>query len=339
MRISPLNLKILAYTLEVEGFDSRGVLQCGGFGSIRDIEEDGEWVPVELFDRMMAVAIETTGDTAFGLVAGKSLAMMKYSAITPLAIPTPCLRQLLADISRFAVLVVERSEIELVETRQSTRLVVTPVVQGGVSGHFRTEQIAASTMQMLRFAGAENADIHHIDIPYEPSAAHAQRYAATFGPHLRFGGKECSITFNADLLDRRMATHDPVAYVSALTRAESLLAAMKAGSDLAELVRQWQLSRFPDLPSVCETAVRLGMNERSFRRQLAVLGTSHADLVQECQRLVAERLLAEGRQPLKQIAESVGFASVHSFHRAFRRWSGMTPSEWRDVQGASLGKV
>jgi AraC-like DNA-binding protein len=66
---------------------------------------------------------------------------------------------------------------------------------------------------------------------------------------------------------------------------------------------------------------------------LATLGTSHADLTQECQRMMAERWLAEGHKPLKQIAESLGFSSVHSFHRAFRRWSGLTPSAWRESQG------
>jgi AraC-like DNA-binding protein len=66
---------------------------------------------------------------------------------------------------------------------------------------------------------------------------------------------------------------------------------------------------------------------------LSMLGTTHADLAQECQRLMAERLLAEGKLPLKQVAEALGFSSVHSFHRAFRRWSGVTPSDWKDSRG------
>lgn len=336
MRISPINLKILAYTLDLEGFKASAVLRRCGIESFDDLQEDGEWVSADLFDRMMAATIEETGDSAFGLVAGKSLALMRYGAITPLVLPTPSLRHMLNDIKRFALLVLERSEVELAETATTARLVVQPVVQGGLSGHFRMAQVATSSVQMLRFVGASNADILEVSFPHAPPAEHEQRYVATFGQRLSFGQKECSITFNRALLDVKLPSHDPVAYVAARTRADSLLAAMKAGSDMADTVRAWLLSAFPRLPSVTETAAHLGMSERSFRRHLGMLDMTHAGLAQECQRLTAERLLAEGKLPLKQIAEALGFSSVHSFHRAFRRWSGLTPSDWREGRGGKL---
>lgn len=330
MQISPINLKILAYTLEVEGFDANAALHHCGFQSMDDLQEDGEWVPMALFDRMMAAAIEITGDSAFGLVAGKSLALMRYGVLTPLVLATPSLRQMLDDIRRFAPLALERSEIELVEDRQTARLVVQPAVHGGLSGHFRMEMVATSTVQMLRFAGLANADIHQVDFPYPVPPEHAQRYMATFGPHTRFEQKACSVSFNPATLDAAMPTHDPVAYLASRARADSILAAAKAGSDLADMVRQWLLNAFPRLPTVAETAAHLGLSERSFRRQMGALGTTYAELAQECQCLMAERLLADGKQPLKQIAEALGFSSVHSFHRAFRRWRGLTPSAWRE---------
>lgn len=333
MRISPVNLKILAFTLEVEGFDASVVLKQIGLESADSLQEDGEWLPVEIFDRMMAATIAHTGDSAFGLVAGKSLALMRYGVIPSLVLPTSSLRQMLEDIRRFAPLVLPQSEVELVETRHKASLVVHPVVAHGVSGHFRAEQVATSSVQMLRFAGASNTDILQVEIPYRVSAEHEQRYVTTFGPHLAFGSKACAIHFDPALLDQKLQSHDPVSYVAARTRAESLLAAVKAGSDMADTVRQWLLTAFPRLPSVAETADHLGMSERSFRRHLYMLGTTHAELAQECQRLMAERMLAEGKLPLKQIAEALGFSSVHSFHRAFRRWSGLTPSDWRDSQG------
>lgn len=336
MRISPINLKILAYALDLEGFDSAQALAPIGYTAIDEIAEDGEWLPASVFDRMMAAAQEVTGDACFGLVVGKSLALMRYGTIAPVAMATPHLRQLLEDIARYAPLMVERAEFDLVEDARGAHLRVSPIVTGGLSGHFRMEQVATSAAQMLRFVGAEASDLLQVEFPYEVPAGQERRYVANFGPRLSFGGKVCAIHFRPALLERILPSHDPVAYASARTRADSVLAALQAGTNLADRVRQCLLSAFPQLPSVPETAAQLGLNERSFRRQLAQLGTTHADLTQECQRLTAERLLAEGQMPIKQIAEAVGFASVHSFHRAFRRWSGLTPTDWRASQGEGI---
>ncbi len=332
MKISPINLMALAYTLDVEGFDSKAALQRCGIESLEAMEEDGEWVPVELFDQLMAAVMEVTGDACFGLVAGKSIALMRYGPFVPLVLPTPNLRQLLADLRQFAPLVVERTEVELAESPQAARLVVRPVVQSGLSRGFRTEMVATSSLQMLRMAMASNADIYGVDFPYPCPAGQEDRYVATFGPHIGFERKECAIHFNRALLDAPLPMHSQVAYVAARTRVEAALAAMHARSDMAERVRQWLLTTFPHQPTTAETAEHLKISERSLRRHLSALGVTHADLAQESQRLMAERLLADGKVSLKQVADTLGFSSVSSFHRAFRRWTGLTPQAWRGNQ-------
>ncbi len=330
MRIAPVHLKILAYTLDLEGFDSGRVLQRCKLPPVDAIREDGDWVHVDVFDQMMAAAIDEARDTSFGLITGKSLAMAKVGAIAPLVMATPNLRQALADLLKFAPLTVERIEIELEETNQGARLLMRPLIKGGLSARFRTEVVATSAVQLLRFVGGGSSDILHVDFPYPAPTEHLPRYAAIFGPHIAFERSACAIGFNPKLLDQAMIGHDPVSYMAAHARATTLLAAMRAGTDLAEQVRQLLLGAFPDQPSVSDTALRLGLNERLMRRQLGLLGTSHAELAQECQRLTAERLLADGQMPLKQVAEALGFSSVHSFHRAFKRWFGLTPSAWKE---------
>lgn len=333
MKISPINLMTLAYTLDVEGFDSRAALRRCGIDSLEAMKEDDEWVPVELFDLLMAAAIEVTGDPSFGLVAGKSIALMRYGPMVPLVLSTPSLRQLLADIRQFAPLVVERSEVVLVEQPQGARLVVQAMVQGGLSQHFRTEMVATSSLQMLRLALATNADVYGVDFPYPCPVGQYERYVATFGSQIAFERKECAIHFSPALLEVASTMHSPAAYVAARTRAESALAAKLARSDTAERVRQWLLTAFPRQPTTAETAEHLKISERSLRRHLSVLGVTHADLAQESQRLMAERLLADGKVSLKQVADTLGFSSVSSFHRAFRRWTGLTPQAWRVNQG------
>lgn len=339
MKISPLNLMTLAHTLDVEGFDSRVALRRCGIDSLEAMKEDDEWVPVEHFDQLMAAAIDVTGDPGFGLVAGKSIALMRYGPMVPLVLSTPSLRQLLADLRQFAPLVVDRSEVELVEGQQSARLVVQALVQGGVSGHFRTEMVATSSLQMLRLSMATSADVYGVEFPYPCPIDRHERYVAAFGPDVAFERKECAIHFNPILLDAPSSMHNPGAYVAARTRAESALAAKLARTDMAERVRQWLITAFPLQPTTAETAEQLKVSERSLRRHLFNLGVTHADLAQECQRLMAQRLLADRKVSLKQVADALGFSSVSSFHRAFRRWTGQTPQAWRGNQSGAGGPV
>lgn len=332
MLVSPINLKILAYTLDVEGHDSAAALRRVGIPSTDAVKEDGEWVSIELFDRLMAAAIEVTGDPAFGLIAGKSIALMRYGPITPVILFGPSLRQLLADVRHFAPLMVEQSEIELAEGRQSARLVVEPVVKGGRSGTYRADMIVMSAMQMVRFASvsAGRDDAVEVELAHAPPPGLEERYRAAFGARVRFNQRQNSVGFDPAVLDMKLLSHDPISYTAARTRAESALAARRTRSDLAERVRQHLLAAFPDKPSVVDTARSMGLSDRSLRRQLALLDVTHGDLVQECEQLMAQRLLSEGRLTLAEIADAIGFSSASSFHRAFKRWTGLTPLDWRD---------
>jgi AraC-like DNA-binding protein len=334
MRISPVHLKILAYTLEVEGHGASEVLRRCGLNSLDDIDEDGDWLPTSRLDEMIAATLEHTGDPAFALVAGKSLALMRYGYMVPLVISAPDLRTVMSDLARFAALVQDRSELQLEVDRPEARIRVEPLVSDGPSGRFRAEFAMTTVVQMLRFAGGDHRDISRVDWVHPEPIELRSRYHAAFGPRQFFDQPAFGLSFNPELLGRPLPSHDPVSYTAARTRAESALQALRHRSDVAERVRQWLLDQLPTPVTVVDAARYLGVSERTLRRQLSQLGTSYAELVQQTQQLLAERMLAEQRLSIKQVADELGFASVSTFHRAFRRWTGHTPAGWQGVRRA-----
>lgn len=85
-----------------------------------------------------------------------------------------------------------------------------------------------------------------------------------------------------------------------------------------------------EVPQVVELSRRLGVSSWSFTRQFARLhGAPPGAFFKRAQLARAMELLRSTSLSLRAIASSCGFSCTRSFHRAFRRRTGMTPSEYR----------
>jgi AraC-like DNA-binding protein len=82
-------------------------------------------------------------------------------------------------------------------------------------------------------------------------------------------------------------------------------------------------------PTVEQVAAELALSARSLHRQLAAEGTSYQRLLDSVRCDEAIRQTLEDQRPFKAIAAAVGFADPRAFRRAFKRWTGTTPHEFR----------
>lgn len=89
------------------------------------------------------------------------------------------------------------------------------------------------------------------------------------------------------------------------------------------------LSRGEDYPSVQQTAAFLGISVRTLQRGLAARRTSHEALVAETRFAAAAALLERANGTILDIALSLGYSDHANFTRAFRRWAGCSPQEYR----------
>lgn len=76
-------------------------------------------------------------------------------------------------------------------------------------------------------------------------------------------------------------------------------------------------------------AARLGISERTLHRRLAADGYSYRQLDERVRRNMAERLLVDSSLGLESIAQQLGYSEAAGFSRAFKRWTGYSPNQWR----------
>lgn len=96
-------------------------------------------------------------------------------------------------------------------------------------------------------------------------------------------------------------------------------------ADVRRIIRE-NLRTTPTLQAV---AGRLSYSPRTLQQRLADHRTTFSELVDDERRTRAIALLSNQSAPISTVAFDVGFNSTEGFSRAFRRWTGMSPSAWR----------
>ena len=80
-------------------------------------------------------------------------------------------------------------------------------------------------------------------------------------------------------------------------------------------------------------AAKLGLGPRTLQRRLAESGDVYTQLVDRVRRQFAERCLSSSKLSLAEIGYLLAYSEPSAFIRAFRRWVGMTPAEYRAQHG------
>jgi AraC-like DNA-binding protein len=101
-------------------------------------------------------------------------------------------------------------------------------------------------------------------------------------------------------------------------------------ADIVAQVRRRTLELLPSgQPTQLEIARGLALSPRTLHRRLAESGTGFAELLDSTRRELAAGYLQRTDYSVAEVAYLVGFAEVSSFNRAFRRWTGRSPSAVR----------
>lgn len=145
---------------------------------------------------------------------------------------------------------------------------------------------------------------------------------------LRFDSNESAVVFEQHWLDRPLTAVDPGQRKQVLAEVDARQAAIEADfpATVRRVLRKQIIS---GNVSMEETAAIFGMHRRTLDRHLHRHGVRYGELLESVKAEVARQLLRDTQMQVQQIAESLQFSSAANFATAFRRWTGITPSEFR----------
>jgi AraC-like DNA-binding protein len=297
-------------------------------------------LPHALIVELHEVFVELLDDPSAPLRAGQKLRAGDYELLELLCCSTNTLGESIACLGRYYPLLIQAEHDLVIEgDRAEARFQIAPGLPAPDSFH---EFALASNFTMAALH-IEVSSEHPPPLPLEVRFTHkAPPYAALFErvffAPVSFGQPHNAIVFPTKGLDTPMRTRDPVLH-AVLTR--------QADRELAEL---WDRSAFPsrvlsaieaeleqgaELP---EVARRLHMSEGALRTKLRQHGTTHSALRDRVRRERAARALRQSSLGIAEIGHQLGFAHPPAFHRAVRRWFGVSPSALREAGSDTLAR-
>jgi AraC-like DNA-binding protein len=159
---------------------------------------------------------------------------------------------------------------------------------------------------------------------------HSAEYRLMYSADLRFGRPNTLIAFDAGYLDLPVVQNEKSVKEFLRTAPESILLKYKNSSSLSARVRRRLRQYLPgEVADFEELADELNMTPATLRRRLHEEGESYQSIKDQLRRDLAISYLSHSSRSVMDIALELGFSERSAFHRAFRKWTGASPGEFR----------
>lgn len=325
--------QILRRLLELHGIDADAIARECGI-ALNRIPEPTERVEIDRGDALIRRAADLIANPAFGLAAARCWHPANLGVLGHAWLSSSTLRTGLQRVERYWRIIGERATTRIEDTGQGLKVVyrrkpADPVVTAVVT------DIAMSIMvDMCRMnAGAA---LRPVAVSLRQRApAQADAYRSFYGCPVRFGAEEDAFVLAARDADRPLPSSNR--QLAAIF--DRLLAEELGRLDQGDVLARCRASVLEQLPSgemtEGEMAKRLHMSRRTLQRKLAEAETTYLKLVDDTRRDLALRYLEDPRRTITDITFTLGFSQQSAFTRAFRRWTGVAPTEYRANPGAA----
>lgn len=314
---------------EARGVARDALVSASGFDP--DLLEDGDArAPALRVARLWSAAGELTGSDTFGLDLGASTPSSTMPLAGRLIAASGSLGDGLARVFAYYRVFndVHPAEITAAED-QVTVEVHTKAIPLALPRH-AVEFAFAWFVAVASRAVGEPVALTRVTFEHAAPRADRGMHERVFGCPVDFDAPRTTMVLPLALLARPNASPDPELVELLESHAQNLLAKLPARAGTAQRVRAVLGELLPRGDASIELAAEaLGASPRSLQRKLREEGTTFSEVVDELRCELAKEHLRGRASSIAQIALLVGFSDQSTFHRAFVRWTGKTPGDFR----------
>jgi AraC-like DNA-binding protein len=315
--------------LSLSEADGRRFLERSGISPerVRDINAR---TPMATFVPFWAEVLRLTDDPCIGLRIGETIPGSRFGLATYVAENSRDLRQLLDRFAQYARLINDLIVCTLEDTPPVARFTLNFLWDIGDLERHAVDIAFVGIVVWLRGRLGPRSGLQAVRLKHSLRAA-ADRYAAIFRVPIEFGCPRNELVFDAGALDVEIPSSNLELGLILDRHARSEIARIPVLTDLPARISQILGARLQDgepaeLSHVCAA---LKLPERQLQRKLREASTTFSALLDDARRTLAPTLLTDPAANVEQVGFQLGYAEPTAFIRAFKKWYGMTPGEYR----------
>ena len=275
-------------------------------------------------------ATRLTGDPCFGLAVGARMRIAVYHAIGCSWISSATLLEALQRLVRYREVL---STVDLhvgLDLRDGDKwcLSVSFPDPTLASGRSSTDAFARGLVGLMQAATRPEFFPLAVDLPHD-DAGRGERYRESLGPTVRFSQPHVAVYISKADAEAPLPGDNPELATANDQVAERYLASLdpaRVATEVRELLVEMMPSGTVRQEDIAD---RMNRSLSTLQRQLTSEGINFQQLRDDTRRRLAEDYIRSNELSLSQIAYLLGFSDQSNFSRAFKRWTGMSPREYR----------
>lgn len=293
------------------------------------VKSPDTYLPIETYLLIQDEAAHYTNDPYFGLHMGEFAEAGSWSILGYMMMNCKTLGEAFEKSGRYSRiignLIEARAELHFNKIKV---IFFTPPHAPKMSRHCFESTFASSVRMMRTFTGVP-IDPLEVTFIYPEPASRAE-YERVFCCPVRFGQKHNSFTINMGIVNTPIRMANPSLLEHFERYAQDFLAQLERKDETTRTVTRIILARLDDEAlSIDKVAREMAVSVRTLQNRLETEGVAFSDLLKDIRQRLAKKYLCEN-YTVEQITYLLGFSEPSVFRKAFKKWSGITPREYRE---------
>jgi len=323
-----LLVRLTLERLKDRGHDVTEILKSVHLRAATVSDPEGR-IPTHKEAALLEIASRLTRDRCFGLRLGMTLKPKQFGLLGYVALSSDSLRSASVKICRYHRVLSEGIEAHL-ESQSDGSILTWSVIDPNAKITNQSDEISAGIcVSVFRALTSTNLSPGHVEFRHR-GPEDIREHQRLLGCPVFFGRPRNAMTLTEARLDLPIRTADATLLRILERYCREILGKKPKKPDIVFRVRELIVGFLSEgQPGIDRVSSELGMSARTLARRLEVRGSSYRGILDDVRHQLAIQYTSDRHLRLGEVAFLLGYNDQASFNRAFRRWTGATPSEIR----------